>query len=514
MDKKDRSEQLSLFWNLCSQDFLDKVRHVLNIKADTNLTLMGVLDAIAEWLKEKRDLASARYKLVMRKNEANELIDDWFCVLKQLALEAGLYEMTPDDWLATLIVCGHSDGETQLKLLEHKPLLNLEDTLKMCRSIEASKQHQSDIKQRAGRQVGAVRNNQKQNNSSDGGNKSKWRKKGRSKSRDKSPSSAKKCFDCDKDWPHPKETLCSAKDHKCKKCDTVGHFERCCGNRKKPTARTSAVKVKIAKTYPDLRDTKVPVNVSNLEGDFLGNCLCVSDSGAQATVCGTGMLKHLDLKAKKKPKCSLSIAGIDGTALDVVYEADLVLEVDGNRHIETVFGVSNIPKKEMFLSQQCCIGLGILHPDFPRPLKRHWLSQSLAHLSRHLPESEGPVRADCSVNAVQDVGEAEIAKIKSDLMKEFKDVFSVKDGLKEMNFPPMKIELKEDAKPFALNAARPIPFCYRDQVKEQLAELEAQGIIAKVGDQVTEWVHPIVIVPKKNGNRAKPCHKLENQWAL
>ena len=232
MDRKERSEQLSLFWNLCSQDFLDKVRHVLNIKADTNLDLNGVLNAIAEWLKEKRDLASARYKLVTRKNEANELIDDWFCVLKQLALEAGLYEMTPDDWLATLIVCGHSDGETQLKLLEHKPLLNLEDTLKMCRSIEASKQHQSDIKKRAGRQIGAVGSNQQQSSSSGGGNKSRRRKKGRSRDRDGSPSPARKCFDCDKDWPHPKETPCSAKDHKCKKCDTVGHFERCCGNRK------------------------------------------------------------------------------------------------------------------------------------------------------------------------------------------------------------------------------------------------------------------------------------------
>ena len=106
LDKRERTEQLSVFWSYCSREFLDKLRHILEIKHGTALDLKQVLDHISEYLKGQRNLAGARYNLILRKQEFKESINDWYCALKKIALEAGLSEMSSDDWLAALIVCG------------------------------------------------------------------------------------------------------------------------------------------------------------------------------------------------------------------------------------------------------------------------------------------------------------------------------------------------------------------------------------------------------------------------
>ena len=46
--------------------------------------------------------------------------------------------------------------------------------------------------------------------------------------------------------------------------------------------------------------------------------------------------------------------------------------------------------------------------------------------------------------------------------------------------PPMKIELKPGATPFAVSGARPIPFAQLSAVKYMLDDIEAKGIISPV----------------------------------
>ena len=64
----------------------------------------------------------------------------------------------------------------------------------------------------------------------------------------------------------------------------------------------------------------------------------------------------------------------------------------------------------------------------------------------------------------------------------------------------MRIHLKPGATPFAINTPRPIPFAFRDQVKE-LDSLVQQGIISPTGDEPPEWCHPMVLVAKPKGVR-------------
>ena len=62
----------------------------------------------------------------------------------------------------------------------------------------------------------------------------------------------------------------------------------------------------------------------------------------------------------------------------------------------------------------------------------------------------------------------------------------------------MVIELTDDAVPTALTAARNIRYCWRDEIKSQLDELTARGIIAPV-DYPTAWCHPMVPISKRQG---------------
>ena len=58
--------------------------------------------------------------------------------------------------------------------------------------------------------------------------------------------------------------------------------------------------------------------------------------------------------------------------------------------------------------------------------------------------------------------------------------------------------LKDGATPVAMRGSRPVAEPLLPQLKEELDALEEQTIIEKV-TAPTAWVHPIVLVPKKNG---------------
>ena len=66
----------------------------------------------------------------------------------------------------------------------------------------------------------------------------------------------------------------------------------------------------------------------------------------------------------------------------------------------------------------------------------------------------------------------------------------------------MDILLKPDAVPSCVSGPRVIPYAYRDQVKSQLDEMVATGIIESVS-KPSEWCHPIVIVAKKGTGKER-----------
>ena len=67
-----------------------------------------------------------------------------------------------------------------------------------------------------------------------------------------------------------------------------------------------------------------------------------------------------------------------------------------------------------------------------------------------------------------------------------------------MKGEPVKIHLKEGAKPFHCNTARRVPVPLLPKVKNELERMENAGVIQKISEP-TEGCSPIVVVPKSNG---------------
>ena len=149
--------------------------------------------------------------------------------------------------------------------------------------------------------------------------------------------------------------------------------------------------------------------------------------------------------------------------------------------------------------------LGILPEHYPQPIKVQKVEQKQELESSNVPralEKQTPDLTDM-LSGVQNLScptQAELEIVKDKVLKKFSDVFNTEGELQAMQSgEPMKIHLKEDAVPFQVTAARAIPFAHREQAKADLDKMEAVGAIEKVGDEVSEWCHPMVLVDKPDG---------------
>ena len=70
-----------------------------------------------------------------------------------------------------------------------------------------------------------------------------------------------------------------------------------------------------------------------------------------------------------------------------------------------------------------------------------------------------------------------------------------------------RIELKSEAKPYALTTPRRIPLPLRSKVQAELKRMETLGVISEV-DKPSQWCAGMVVVPKKN-NTVRICVDLK-----
>eukprot|EP00094_Tigriopus_californicus_P008302 TCALIF_07998-PA protein Name:"Protein of unknown function" AED:0.45 eAED:0.45 QI:0/0/0/0.5/1/1/2/0/288 len=94
--------QTALFKSFCTPGLLEKMTHAMNIQWSGS-TLTSILTQIETYLKEQRNVALDRLRLVNRKQAEGETFDDFYTALCVLADEADLKRMDYDAWLATLV---------------------------------------------------------------------------------------------------------------------------------------------------------------------------------------------------------------------------------------------------------------------------------------------------------------------------------------------------------------------------------------------------------------------------
>ena len=84
-----------------------------------------------------------------------------------------------------------------------------------------------------------------------------------------------------------------------------------------------------------------------------------------------------------------------------------------------------------------------------------------------------------------------------DIVNNFADVFSGEGKLKHFQ---LKLHVNNDVKPIA-QPVRELPFGLRDKVDKKLDELMKEDIIEEVPSGPTEWVSPLVVEPKPDGDK-------------
>ena len=90
-----------------------------------------------------------------------------------------------------------------------------------------------------------------------------------------------------------------------------------------------------------------------------------------------------------------------------------------------------------------------------------------------------------------------VNKMSSDYAEVMNTFPSLLTGLGSLS-GDFEIQLKPDAKPFALYTPRKVPYLLHSKVKDELNRMESMGIISKV-ELPTPWYAGMVVVPKKDG---------------
>lgn len=267
-----------------------------------------------------------------------------------------------------------------------------------------------------------------------------------------------RCNRCGKSPNHSKH-ICPARDVFCNQCKKKGHYARVCrsgavreiqaaGNDNDSDCEVAFLGSVASAKSDDAWVTAVEVN--NLD------CVLKIDTGADVTVLPEKVYKALAQRPQLQPaKLKLFGAGMSPLAVKGKFTANL--STANKSTVQAVYVVADLIQG--LLSRSASVALGL-------------------------------------VARVESVSLTTVEVVK----QRFPKLFS---GLGKME-GEYKIELKEDAKPFALTTPRRVPLPLLPKVKKELARMEELGVISRV-EQPTDWCAGMVPIPKKAEDEVRVC---------
>ena len=475
-DELPRESQIALLRSFFSMDMREALEHILLIPDDTELGPNQILERIQGYIRGQRNVALDCVEFENRRQVCGESFDEFLISIKTLARDADLCHACIDRRLVTKIMSGIKDKDTRMKLLAMSPLPDLQKVIDICRSDESAKIDEAKMDKK---HTGIYHTRFKK------------RIPNRQQGNDKC------CQKCGKNkCPPIGQTNCPAKNKECTICHKRGHFSSVCYSNKSKRDKNDERKAKttghikrlginqLASTA--MSAPKISVGLYSTKFyDLIGYHEATPDTGAEATLAGIDIINALGFPIENlAPPSTDNLIAADKQSLTCIGTLPCIIEYGDHRVHETIHVCEGVD--EFLLAWYICKDLGIISPEYPQPIFSPSLkANAIQSEQRHTFVISGQPT------------EPEIATIKQSLLKEYNDVFS-SDTLKQMKGKPMKISLKEGAIPFALSTPRQIPYAYRHLLKAELDKQVAAGVITPV-QEATDWVHPIVVVPKANG---------------
>ncbi|XP_076032421.1 uncharacterized protein LOC143020148 [Oratosquilla oratoria] len=480
--------QLMQLRSCLSLDVQALLRNSLDIPHDTPLSADGVLDRLQSHLRDSRAEALRRRDLFRCRQEYGEPFDDFYGRVKDKARELDLCAVgaaaCAEAQMKTIILMGVRDEDLAQRISSLPTTATLQEVVTHCRSHESARETVSGRQDNPQvRAVSAYKSVQRQ---------------ARASPPQPLPAPSSRpgdtCPNCGSKGHRPHTRQCPARNPRCRVCRTKGHWEKYCKSSEDwdenyhgpPSPGAPGKAATCRKVSDGSGRSPTPVSIRIRFGNVSSSLLMLPDTGADVTMIGARHLGTMGIsKASLQPPTSAPMYMADGSQMPPTvgrFQATLTL---GDRSCTADIRVHKGVKTPL-LSFGHCRELAIIPPDFPKPILEVTYANRCAALT--LPPDSSPAAA------------------RDYFLREFSDVLVCKDDLRskplgKMVGPPMRIHLKADAVPLAIHTPRLIPFAFRDQVKEELDSMVQQGIITPVGDEPSEWCHPMVLVAKNKGVR-------------
>ncbi|XP_068246810.1 uncharacterized protein [Palaemon carinicauda] len=451
--------QLRMCLTLETQMILE---HTLDISPNTDKTVEEVLDELQDHVKSVRNKALRQRELLSCKQFKGESFSDFYVRLKHIAEEVDVCPVNSsvceETQMKMIILIGIRDGELVQKLISLDATASLQEVVNTCHSYEAARSATSAIRAPTSQLL--------------------------------CPALESSCKNCGRRGHWDRTPKCPANAEQSLVCNHVGLYDKYYKTKRNDStqgasssdkATQSSGKSKVVKKS-SCRRVKIfgkspkPVGFLLAYGDVTSRIQMLPDTGAEVSVVGP---QHLDVlkipRSSLKPFPTTVTLTADGSAMTPAldtFQATLTL---GKQSCSAVIQVHDGVQTPL-LSYGHCKELAIISPDFPKPI----LEDKHVKRCKELPLS-------ATTSPTEDV-----LVTKEDLKT---------TPLQPMTGPPMRIQLKDGAVPFAVHTPRQIPFAFCDQVKEELASLVTEGIIKPAGNEPSEWCHPLVVVAKDSGVR-------------
>ena len=309
-----REQQVSTFFSYLEPKMLTKVEYAMKISVnETELTVEEIITKIGDFLKEQKNIMVSRHDLVKKRQAERQSFDDFLVEIREMAEEADVENMSSEDLIATLLVCGTSDNDARTELLA-KRNVTLDTVIRICRSREKADKDQKSLS----KPVAGVR---QQSNNRTRRARSQSQNRSRNSNKNSRDKPEKFCFNCGGPYPHNGE--CPAKNRHCHFCKMEGHYSRCCKDKKdKPSDSNADGKTKsktsghIYRLISGLESRSehrptIAIDVYDMKNEYLDNKICVADTGAELTVGGTGLLKRFGISRKNLKKPNERLSGVN-----------------------------------------------------------------------------------------------------------------------------------------------------------------------------------------------------------
>lgn len=436
-----------------------------------------ILEKFDKYCNPMKNIVYERFKFFKRNQLINESIDQFVTELKQLASTCEFKEK--DMLIRDRIVLGVRDSRIQEKLLQNSDL-KLNEAIDICRSMENSVFTQKEINQS---NVSVIRHKQVsgQFDKNSGGtsasknfsrgtagnpsNKGSWNTDGNVTAAGNFTYNCKQCG-----FNHQKGK-CSAFNRICSGCKLRGHYRKMCKRSKVHEVIKDGTgyhtDLSADPDNPEFASdssrvvwtvkNSVVASVEWFEEVKIGDSLIKLkiDTGSEVNILNRHDFNCLNISLSNLLRVSSTLSSYSGHTIDVIGQINLNCSYNG-KNMNILFYILNSKMPKSILGLSAAQNLNIVKNNFVTEVSRDTSLQGILDLYKSVFAGIGKVDKEC------------------------------------------KITLKPDAEP-SVCAARKIPIALKDKVKNKLDEMVAQNLIVPV-QQPTDWVHPVVVVPKSNGD--------------